>query len=141
MKDDQRREKEIPAKSEWSVYGELRHLVLCGIEKRWSFHRRGMQETQCHLNYSSLNSVYPHSLAFSFNTHLHHSHHQFPSLAILRESPFKLLFYFFIIIHMCIHCLGHFSPLPPPPPLPPTQPPPSPPHPLNTQQKLFCPYL
>jgi hypothetical protein len=27
---------------------------------------------------------------------------------------------FFIIIHMCIQGLGHFSSLPPPPPLPPT---------------------
>jgi hypothetical protein len=49
-------------------------------------------------------------------------------------------FYFFII-HMCIQCLGHFSPLPPPPPLLPTLPPPCPPNPLDTWQKLFCPYL
>jgi hypothetical protein len=42
---------------------------------------------------------------------------------------------------MCIQGLGHFSPLPPHPPLPPTPPPPSPPYPLNTQQKLFCPYF
>jgi hypothetical protein len=45
------------------------------------------------------------------------------------------------IIHMCIQSLGHFSPMLPPPPLPPTLPPPSPPNPLNTQQKLFCPYF
>jgi hypothetical protein len=49
-------------------------------------------------------------------------------------------FYFFII-HMCIQCLGHFSHLRQPPPLPPTPPPPFPPHPLDTWQKLFCPYL
>jgi hypothetical protein len=30
-------------------------------------------------------------------------------------------------IHMCIHCLGHFSPLPPSPP-------------LSSRQVLFCPY-
>jgi hypothetical protein len=53
----------------------------------------------------------------------------------------NLFIYLFIFIHMCIQGLGHFSPLPPPPPLPPTPPPPSPPHPLNTQQKLFCPYF
>jgi hypothetical protein len=44
-----------------------------------------------------------------------------------------LLFFFFLnfyFIHMCIQCLGHFSPLPPLPL--------SPPHPLDTQQKLFC---
>jgi hypothetical protein len=40
----------------------------------------------------------------------------------------------FFLIHMCIQGLGHFSPLPPHPPLPPTLP-------LNTQQKLFCPYF
>jgi hypothetical protein len=50
-------------------------------------------------------------------------------------------FFYCFIIHMCIQCLGNFSPLPPPPPLPPTLPRPSPPHPLNTQQKLFCPYF
>jgi hypothetical protein len=49
--------------------------------------------------------------------------------------------FFSFIIHMCIQGLVHFSPLPQPPPLPPTPPPPSPPHPLNTQQKLFCPYF
>jgi hypothetical protein len=32
------------------------------------------------------------------------------------------LFIFYSFIHMCIHCLGHFSPLPPAPP------PPSPSH-------------
>jgi hypothetical protein len=49
--------------------------------------------------------------------------------------------YFFFIIHMSIQGLDHFSPLPPPPPLPPTLPLPFPPHPLDTQQKLFFPYL
>jgi hypothetical protein len=29
----------------------------------------------------------------------------------------KCLFYFFSFIHMCIQCLGHFSPLPPAPSL------------------------
>jgi hypothetical protein len=53
----------------------------------------------------------------------------------------RLALFFSFIIYMCIQGLGHFSPLPPPPPLPPTPPPPSPPHPLNTQQKLFCPYF
>jgi hypothetical protein len=62
------------------------------------------------------------------------------------ENYFQFLdlsffFHFSFIIHMCIQGLGHFSPLPPPPPLPPTPPPPSLPHPLNTQQKLFCPYF
>jgi hypothetical protein len=64
------------------------------------------------------------------------------------QSPFFFffftlffIFYLFFIIHMCIQGLGHFSPLPPHPPLPPTPPPPSPPYPLNTQQKLFCPYF
>jgi hypothetical protein len=52
-----------------------------------------------------------------------------------------LSFFYCFIIHMCIQHLGHFSPMPPPPPLPPTPPPPSSPYPLNTQQKLFCPYL
>jgi hypothetical protein len=50
-------------------------------------------------------------------------------------------FFFSFSMHMCIQGLGHFFSLPPPPPLPPTPPPPSPPHPLNTQQKLFCPYF
>jgi hypothetical protein len=49
--------------------------------------------------------------------------------------------FFSFIIHMYIQGLGHFSPLPSPPPLPPTPPLPSPPDPLNTQQKLFCPYF
>jgi hypothetical protein len=52
-----------------------------------------------------------------------------------------LCFFFNFVIDMCIQGLGHFSPLPPPPRLPPTPPSPSPPHPLNTQQKLFCPYF
>jgi hypothetical protein len=59
-------------------------------------------------------------------------------------GPFLNFIYLFIycfIIHMCMQGLSHFSPLPPPPPLPPTPPPPSPRHPLNTQHKLFCPYL
>jgi hypothetical protein len=50
-------------------------------------------------------------------------------------------FFYCFIFHMCIQCLGHFSPLPPLPPLPPTLPPPSPQNPLDTRQKLFCPYL
>jgi hypothetical protein len=29
-----------------------------------------------------------------------------------------LILFFFSFIHMCIQCLGHFSPLPPTPPLP-----------------------
>jgi hypothetical protein len=49
------------------------------------------------------------------------------------KYPLKVYIYFSFIIHMCIQGLVHFSPLPPPPP--------SPPHPLNTQQKLFCPYF
>jgi hypothetical protein len=59
-------------------------------------------------------------------------------------------FYFlknFYFIHMCIQCLGHFSPLPPPPPLhshpfsPSPAPSLTPPLNLTTWQKLFCPYL
>jgi hypothetical protein len=69
-----------------------------------------------------------------------------PILTTIRNSKQKFrfgkcYFFYYFIIHMCIQGLGHFSPLPPPPPLPPTLPPPSPPHPLNTQQKLFCPYF
>jgi hypothetical protein len=63
--------------------------------------------------------------------------HRFPILTCLVLNP-KHAFLFFIIlysfIHMCIHCLGHFSPLPPAPLF-------SPPHPLTSRQSLFCPYL
>jgi hypothetical protein len=45
--------------------------------------------------------------------------------ALNYTATFFFNFYFFSI-HMCIQCLGHFSPLPPPPPLPPIPPPPSP---------------
>jgi hypothetical protein len=48
-------------------------------------------------------------------------------------------FFFTFIIHMCIQGLGHFSPLPHPLPYHPPRPLPLPP--LNTQQKLFCPYF
>jgi hypothetical protein len=44
----------------------------------------------------------------------------------------------FFLIHMCIQCLGHFSPLPHTIPNPFS---PQPPHPLDSWQKLFCPYL
>jgi hypothetical protein len=47
---------------------------------------------------------------------------------------FKFLFYSYVHI-----MLGSFLPLPHPLPYPPS--PLSPPHPLDTQQKLFCPYL
>jgi hypothetical protein len=48
------------------------------------------------------------------------------SLTFLSHSTSTIyLFIYLFIIHMCIQCLGHFSPLPPPPPLPPTPPPPS----------------
>jgi hypothetical protein len=63
------------------------------------------------------------------------------SMSYKHVSFFFFFNFYFFIIHMCIQCLGHFSPLPPPPPLPPTLPPSSPLHPLNTRQKLFCPYL
>jgi hypothetical protein len=58
--------------------------------------------------------------------------HQYPA------TQASFLFFF---IHMCIQCLGHFSPRPHA--LPTTNPTPSfsPPHPLDTRQKLFCPYL
>jgi hypothetical protein len=59
----------------------------------------------------------------------------------LISLEFIYLLFFSFIIHMCIQGLLHFSPLPLPPPLPHTPSPPSPPHPLNTQQKLFCPYF
>jgi hypothetical protein len=62
-------------------------------------------------------------------------------LITLLYLPEKEVFFYCFIIHMCIQGLGHFSPLPTPPPLPPTPPAPSHPYPLNTQQKLFCPYL
>jgi hypothetical protein len=55
---------------------------------------------------------------------------------LTKTHLFLFIYLFYFIIHMCIQGLGHFSPLPPP-----TLPPPSHPHPLNTQQKLFCPYL
>jgi hypothetical protein len=41
-------------------------------------------------------------------------------------------FFLYSFIHMCIHYLGHFSPLPPAPHSP---------HPLTSRQKLFCPFL
>jgi hypothetical protein len=46
-----------------------------------------------------------------------------------RFSKITLKIYSFI--HMCIHCLGHFSPLPLPPP--------SPPHPLHFQAEPVLP--
>jgi hypothetical protein len=68
----------------------------------------------------------------------------FPQLYLQSLVFFLLLdlvyFFYFYFIHMCIQCLGHFSPLPAPPSLPCC----SlhlPPYPLATQQKLFCPDL
>jgi hypothetical protein len=53
---------------------------------------------------------------------------------------FRQHFFFFFFYYSYVHSrLGSF--LPPSPPLPLTPPPPSLPHPLNTQQKLFCPYF
>jgi hypothetical protein len=50
--------------------------------------------------------------------------------------------FFFLLLFICAYKAWVISPpCPHPPPLPPTPPPPSPPYPLNTQQKLFCPYL
>jgi hypothetical protein len=51
-----------------------------------------------------------------------------------------LLFFNFYFIHMCIHCLGYFSPLPPAPSLTPLLPP-LPLLILATRQKLCCSYL
>jgi quinol-cytochrome oxidoreductase complex cytochrome b subunit len=47
-----------------------------------------------------------------------------PFLSIISLLFFVCVFFFLFVcfIHMCIQCLGHFSPLPPPPPLPPTPP-------------------
>jgi hypothetical protein len=53
---------------------------------------------------------------------------------ILGTEFFLVFFLIYFFIHMCIQCLGHFSPLPPPPPLLPNPPPPSPAHPLDTRQ-------
>jgi hypothetical protein len=50
------------------------------------------------------------------------------------STTFVLFFFLFLFI-------GSFLPPAPTPSLTPTPPPPAPPHPLNTQQKLFCPYL
>jgi hypothetical protein len=36
----------------------------------------------------------------------------------MRLAGYLFFFNFNFFIHMCIKCLGHFSPLPPPPPLP-----------------------
>jgi hypothetical protein len=54
--------------------------------------------------------------------------------------PFLLLFFYFycFIFHMCIQCLGHFSPLAPPHPLPPTPPPPSSPTPSIPGRNYFA---
>jgi hypothetical protein len=64
------------------------------------------------------------------------------SVSSATEKRFCCFFFFFLkifyFIHMCIQCLGHFSPLPPAPTLTPL---PYLPLPLTTQQKLFCPYL
>jgi hypothetical protein len=50
-------------------------------------------------------------------------------------KPFVFCFFMvYAFIHMCIHCLGHLSPLSPTPhPLPPI--------PLTSRQNLFCPLL
>jgi hypothetical protein len=76
----------------------------------------------------------------------------------LSSWPSTHFFYLFIYLYYSyVHTmLGSFLPpaatpslttypapslSPPPPPLPPTLHPPSPHHPLDTRQKLFCPYL
>jgi hypothetical protein len=54
-----------------------------------------------------------------------------------KDPPYKFVFYkgfeygkpFFSFIHMCIHCLGHFSPMTSPLTL------------LTSRQNLFCPLL
>jgi hypothetical protein len=56
------------------------------------------------------------------------------------QEPFFLIYFLFFIIHMCIQCLDHFSPCPHPLPYHPL-PPLSPPNPLDTRQKLYCPYF
>jgi hypothetical protein len=55
-----------------------------------------------------------------------------PLLTSLAWRGFINIVYSFI--HMCIHCLGYFSPLCPSPSL---SPPPS----LTSRKNLFCPYL
>jgi hypothetical protein len=45
-----------------------------------------------------------------YNTHIHGN--------VTMKHPVQLsyiflIFYYFLFIHMCLHCLGHFSPLPP----------------------------
>jgi hypothetical protein len=48
-------------------------------------------------------------------------------------SYWDFFLFSFYFIHMCIQCLGHFSPLPPALTFNP--------QPLATREKLFCPYL
>jgi hypothetical protein len=43
----------------------------------------------------------------------------FPAMPIVAMF---ISFFYYSFIHMCIHCLGHFSPLPPPPLSPPHPP-------------------
>jgi hypothetical protein len=50
-----------------------------------------------------------------------------------QELWYLALFFLYSFIHICIHCLGHFSPLPLTLP--------SPHHPLASRQNLFCPFL
>jgi hypothetical protein len=51
-----------------------------------------------------------------------------------RGPAFFFLSFLDSFIHMCIHCLGHFSPLHPTPPSPLNLP-------LASRQNLFCPFL
>jgi hypothetical protein len=80
--------------------------------RNWSSHSSGMRPLLSQQEeFSTLNtSLYPLILFFSF-----------------------FLFYC-SFIHMCIHCLGHFSPLPPTSTL-------SPQTPVASRYNLFCPYV
>jgi hypothetical protein len=80
------------------------------------------------------------SLSFLKRAVLNSSSESFLILVIMwsvsGDSFLKLFYYSYVHTR-----LGSFLPPPPPLPLPPTLPPPAPPYPLDTRQKLFCPYL
>jgi hypothetical protein len=64
------------------------------------------------------------SVSFTYSPHTSLPSLHLPSSLFL-PSPliFTTKFFYYSFIHMCIHCLGHFSPLPPSPTLFPPSPP------------------